>query len=97
MSSQTFYPRQSNVGMWCAMFLVFRVVLERKRALALSRRAGVARAAAPSAGTPAVLEPDWAAQPAAAPVAARRAQPLTMRPARGGRVSLDSLLWARSA
>lgn len=32
LGSQTFYPREGAVGMWCAIFLVFRVYLERAKA-----------------------------------------------------------------
>ncbi len=31
IGSQTFYPREGGVGMWCAMGLMFRVYLERSR------------------------------------------------------------------
>ncbi len=33
VGSQTFYPREGAVGLWCAIGLTFRVALERKRAL----------------------------------------------------------------
>jgi len=39
IGSQTFYPREGAVGMWCAMGLMLRVWIERKRAVALARRA----------------------------------------------------------
>jgi hypothetical protein len=32
MGSQTFYPREGSVGMWCAFGLAFRTLVERKRA-----------------------------------------------------------------
>lgn len=44
MSSQTFYPREGAVPMWCAFGLLFRVTMERSRALAALRpRRGAAR------------------------------------------------------
>ncbi len=33
MSAQSFYPREDNVGMWCAIGLMVRVYVERARAL----------------------------------------------------------------
>jgi O-antigen ligase len=32
MGSQTFYPREGSVGMWCAFGLAFRALVERRRA-----------------------------------------------------------------
>ena len=32
MGSQTFYPREGSVGMWCAFGLAFRTLVERRRA-----------------------------------------------------------------
>lgn len=37
VGSQTFYPREGTVGMWCAIGLMFRVYVERARALAASQ------------------------------------------------------------
>lgn len=34
LGSQTFYPREGAVGMWCALGLMFRVSIQRKQALA---------------------------------------------------------------
>jgi O-antigen ligase len=39
MGAQHFYPRESTLGMWAAILLMFRVLVERKRAL--SRAPGV--------------------------------------------------------
>lgn len=39
--SQTFYPREGAVGMWCAIGLMFRVSIERQRALARARETAV--------------------------------------------------------
>jgi O-antigen ligase len=36
IGSQTFYPREGSVGMWCAIFLMLRVWVERRRAIALA-------------------------------------------------------------
>jgi hypothetical protein len=33
MSSQTFYPREGAVGMWCAIGLMFRVFVDKRRSL----------------------------------------------------------------
>ncbi|MGE4092134.1 MAG: O-antigen ligase family protein [Candidatus Binatia bacterium] len=45
IGSQTFYPREGSVGMWCAIGLMFRVYVERARVL--TNRAVVARVAEP--------------------------------------------------
>ena len=37
LGSQTFYPREGSVGMWCAIGLLFRVERERSRAVASLR------------------------------------------------------------
>lgn len=37
MGSQTFYPREGAVGMWCAIGLMLRVHVERKRVLHLNK------------------------------------------------------------
>jgi O-antigen ligase len=37
VGSQTFYPREGSVGMWCAIGLLFRVDRERARAVAFQR------------------------------------------------------------
>ncbi len=39
MGSQSFYPREGAVGMWCAMGLMLRVYVERKRVSSLNRTA----------------------------------------------------------
>lgn len=36
LGSQTFYPREGALGMWCAMGLMFRVYLQRQKVLARS-------------------------------------------------------------
>jgi O-antigen ligase len=39
IGSQTFYPREGAVGMWCAIGLMLRVYVERKRVLRLNKGA----------------------------------------------------------
>ena len=39
VSGQSFYPREGTVGMWCAIFLAFRVDVERSRAISATRAA----------------------------------------------------------
>jgi hypothetical protein len=39
IGSQTFYPREGAVGMWCVIGLMLRVSLERRRALKLAAEA----------------------------------------------------------
>jgi hypothetical protein len=55
MSAQSFYPREGNVGMWCAIGLMLRVSVERARALRTVRleREGESGAASLPA------EPQW--------------------------------------
>ncbi|MET0554906.1 MAG: O-antigen ligase family protein [Vicinamibacteria bacterium] len=69
LGSQTFYPREGSVGMWCAIGLLFRVDRERARALAFQREtveppAARRRAPRPLHGVAARPEP----KPAPAPV-----------------------------
>jgi len=51
VASQTFYPREGTVGMWCAMMLMFRVWVERGRLRPIAdRSAGVSHAASHTGG-----------------------------------------------
>ncbi len=45
MGSQTFYPREGSVGMWCAIGILFRVLVERQRIDVMSRALAVHRRA----------------------------------------------------
>lgn len=65
LGSQTFYPREGAVGMWCMFGLMWRVWVERRRATALVRAEARARRA--EAPPPGALVP-W-------PAAARTARP----------------------
>jgi O-antigen ligase len=66
MGSQTFYPREGWVCMWCAMMLMLRVRTERRR---LAGRAALAAAAS----TPVKpVASKWQLRPAAAAAAATR-------------------------
>lgn len=47
MGSQHFYPREGAVGMWCALMLMLRVYVQRFRAGAAGRVAGVRAAGGP--------------------------------------------------
>ena len=38
IGSQTFYPREGSVGMWCAIGLMFRVYVERSRVVAATKK-----------------------------------------------------------
>jgi O-antigen ligase len=40
LTAQSFYPRESGVGLWCALMLAFRVSIERSRVLARDRGVG---------------------------------------------------------
>ncbi len=86
IGSQTFYPREASVGMWCAIGLMMRAWVERKRAIA---GAGAAR----KPPKPRVLGPRAASSiPGVFAASARSA---------GGRAStvvagdLDARLWRR--
>ena len=43
MGSQTFYPREGSVGMWCAIGLMLRIYIERARVLACTAPGGSIR------------------------------------------------------
>lgn len=83
MGSQTFYPREGWIGMWCAMMLMLRVRTERLRvkAAATDTATGLAAdAPAPSATAPApparpVSGPLWPGQVAPVPALARTSSP----------------------
>ncbi len=92
VGSQTFYPREGAVGMWCAIGLVLRVSVERSRALAIAAAlVRKVRATAPSAPATLPAPPPLAAPP---PVPPSPASPPARRPTL---VTLDGLLWARPA
>lgn len=42
LGSQTFYPREGSVGMWCAIFLMLRVYVERKRVMQATSEVAIA-------------------------------------------------------
>jgi O-antigen ligase len=77
MTSQSFYPIEGTVFMWCSMGLMLRMSVERKRALAaiaqmavipvVSFGAAARRAAAPL-GLDALIWPDESANPPVQPV-----------------------------
>ena len=74
LGSQSFYPEEGWVGMWCAMFLMLRVRVERKRLTASAAPAAIVS----SAPTLPMLRPAFAGQrqPVAAPASAN----VTMSP-----------------
>lgn len=97
VGAQSFYPRESSVGMFCAMMLVFRVSVERSRVLARERAAQ--RAARKSVGA-APSEP--AVKPASKPLGAyaRRRRPRPRWDAElftEATTKLDGQLWAKPA
>jgi O-antigen ligase len=81
--SQSFYPREASVGMWCAMGLVLRVWVQR-RGLATT----TAQHAAPPAAVP--LVPRW---PSAAAAPAPAPRPLA--PAREATAAAPVTDWTR--
>jgi O-antigen ligase len=84
VGSQTFYPREGAVGMWCVIGLMLRVWVERGRAIRAQRSLAEA---SPEAGSPS--KSDAAAPPARGSLLLRRRRPR--------RASLDEFLWARAA
>jgi O-antigen ligase len=88
IGSQTFYPREGSVGMWCAIGLLFRVSVQRGRVLGRLRGpAALRRAPAdarPGAGAGDIGPPIWTS-------------PSESRPGAGAMPSLESLLWKRTA
>ncbi|MCC7416117.1 MAG: O-antigen ligase family protein [Acidobacteria bacterium] len=80
--SQTFYPREGAVGMWCAIGLMLRVWVERKKALA------VAVPARKTAALPRL--PVWP-DPARGTADRRRPAARTIAPEQ---VGIDARLWA---
>lgn len=85
IGSQTFYPREGAVGMWCIIGLMLRVWVERGRAVRAARSLADASSGAGSSaqnGTAAALPTGGS---------------FLMRLRRPNRTSLDELLWARAA
>lgn len=89
--SQTFYPREGSVGMWCAIGLMLRVFVERKRIL-VGQRQSV---------TPAVRVLANAAADATEAVPGRRPgallRPQSVRKQQTSIQSLDDMLWPQAA
>ena len=83
LGSQSFYPREGSVGMWCAIGLLFRVSVERSRALAAiharrrSALSGPGHTETPARGLTTGPRSDW--------------------PRRGQVAAIDSALWRRTA
>jgi O-antigen ligase len=97
IGAQTLYPRESTVGMWCGMMLMFRVSVERSRVLARER------AARRDARRRLRAEPPRAAAEAPRPLGAyaRRRRPPKRRwdaeVLAEPPTPLDGQFWARSA
>ena len=91
LGSQTFYPREGTVGLWCALGLLFRVSVERSRVVAQ------ARAAARSAADRSAAEREPDSVPRVAPIrpgtTAARARGDRGTPRAGD--TIDSRLWAQ--
>jgi len=83
IGSQTFYPREGAVGMWCVIGLMLRVWVERGRAVRAERAAAEA-------------SPPAAAATEATARAPRRGS-FMLRRRRPKHASLDEFLWARTA
>jgi O-antigen ligase len=80
--SQTFYPREGAVGMWCAIGLMLRVSLERRRAIGLAAHAVEVRPASQDPGPR-----------AGSSLLSERARRRRVPP----RASLDEFLWTEVA
>ena len=98
MGAQTFYPREGSVGMWCAILLMFRVSVERSRAIARLRQAARQARLGLVAPAPEVLprpRPVLAQGVPGRRTASRRRRSEGVP---GGQpTTLDGQLWARSA
>lgn len=86
--SQTFYPREGSVGMWCAIGLALRVYVERERILAAQRRMVTSPESAPVALEKPRLDPSPRRQPGAL------LRPKPVREHVSSPASIDSMLWA---
>ena len=75
MGSQTFYPREGWMGMWCVMMLMLRVRTERQRRAASAAEAPVEEAAAAAAKAPGAVWGPAAPRPAVRPGAPSPALP----------------------
>ena len=87
LGSQTFYPREGSVGMWCAIGLMFRVSVERRKALAAAQQA-------PPEEAPVRLRPVPIARPTMSRVRSRAS---ATRRASLKSLNLDSFLWKAAA
>jgi O-antigen ligase len=103
MGSQTFYPREGSVGMWCAIALMLRVHVERTRAEAAWRDAQADETPRPAKVQPARPALRFAA---GRPVPAPGVHRVPNRPATGANrvpsrsataVNLDRYLWRNAA
>jgi O-antigen ligase len=89
--SQTFYPREGSVGMWCAIGLMLRVYVERARFLAAQRRLKAGATPARLSPVENIREPLKSRQPGAL---LRPRSPLKQESSPD---SIDGMLWVRTA
>ena len=89
--SQSFYPREGSVGMWCAIGLLFRVYVERERSLFALRQMSPLVGVAPVTSEERQAPEQHGRQPGALlrPRASRKKEPTE--------TSLDGMLWAQAA
>lgn len=96
MASQSFYPREGWVGMWCLMFLTLRVWVQRDRVLTPTSRVEPLR-------TPVLAPRPLSAASGSAPTLATVSAAAGPRPLRNSRIDLpqapvilESALWGES-
>ncbi len=89
-ASQTFYPREGSVGMWCTIGLLLRVAVERSRVLAAGATAVTAK---PSEATQPVVNRFHQHLPQARTVKTAKKQEKASTAVK----PLDELLWRRAA
>jgi hypothetical protein len=97
VGSQTFYPREGAVGMWCAIGLTFRV--SRERARVSSRRFTASRSSA-TATAPAPATPTAAPPAGRRPAAGWQGANVSRRPAAAPLAAgsaMDEALWTRAS
>jgi O-Antigen ligase len=90
MGSQTFYPREGAVGMWCAIGLMLRVSVARARAVSGAGEPGSVGQPAPALARTGVEKVGTAPEPAGRDWWRRESPPA--RPE-----SADSLIWAQTS
>ena len=86
--SQTFYPREGSIGMWCAIGLLLRVYVERQRILIAQKHGAISADRSPVSAAESVVQSTQHRQPGAL------LRPRVSSKSSASAGSFDNMLWA---